>query len=134
MKQSSRQPGEPGTETILLVDDDAAVRTVLARILTRAGYTVLTASAAAEAETIFADHAGAIHLLMTDLIMPDMNGGELARRLIAIRPGTRVLYTSGYTSETVVRRGLILPDVPFLSKPFTIDAVVPKVREALAWR
>lgn len=119
-------------ETILLVDDDAAVRTVLARILTRAGYDVLPAGSPADAEVIAAGHPGAIHLLITDLVMPDMNGGELARRLLAARPGARVLYTSGYTSETAIHHGLLLPDVPFLPKPFTVDAVVPKVREALA--
>ena len=119
-------------ETILVVDDDAAVRVVLARILTRAGYTVLTAGAPSEAEAVAAGHPGDIHLLMTDLMLPDMDGGELARRLRAARPAARVLYTSGYTNESVVRSGLIPADVPFLSKPFTIDEVVPKVREALA--
>ena len=121
-----------GKSTILLVDDDEAVRTVATRILTRAGYTVLAASSPKEAEAIWADHTGPIHLLMTDLMMPGMNGGELASRLLESRKDTRVLYTSGYTNETVIRRGLIIPDMPFLAKPFTIDDVIRKVREALA--
>jgi len=121
-----------GKSTILLVDDDEAVRMVAARILTRAGYSVLVASSPTEAETLWADHVGPIHLLMTDLMMPGMNGGELASRLLESRKGTRVLYTSGYTNETVILRGLIIPDVPFLAKPFTIDDVIRKVREALA--
>jgi len=121
-----------GKSTILLVDDDEAVRMVATRILTRAGYTVLTAASPAEAESAWADHVGPIHLLMTDLMMPGMNGGELATRLLESRKDTSVLYTSGYTNETVIRRGLIVPDVPFLAKPFTIDDVIRKVREALA--
>jgi len=69
---------------------------------------------------------------MTDLMMPGMNGGELASLLLESRKDTRILYTSGYTNETVIRRGLIVPDKPFLAKPFTIDDVIRKVREALA--
>ena len=69
---------------------------------------------------------------MTDLMMPGMNGGEMANRLLEVHKETRVLYTSGYTNETVVRRGLIISDKPFLAKPFTIDDVIQKVREALA--
>ena len=121
-----------GKETILLVDDDEAVRAVASRILTRAGYSVLGASSPKEAEAIWNDHPGPIHLLMTDLMMPGMNGGELASLLLASRKNARVLYTSGYTNETVIRRGLIIPDKPFLSKPFTIDDVIRKVRDALA--
>ena len=121
-----------GKETILLVDDDEAVRAVATRILTRAGYTVLGAASPSEAEAIWTDHAGPIHLLMTDLMMPGMNGGELASLLLESRKDTRVLYTSGYTNETVIRRGLIIPDKPFLAKPFTIDDVIRKVRDALA--
>jgi PAS domain S-box-containing protein len=121
-----------GKETILLVDDDDAVRAVATRILTRAGYAVLGAGSPKEAEAVWADHAGPIHLLMTDLMMPGMNGSELASRLLESRKDARVLYTSGYTNETVIRRGLIIPDKPFLAKPFTIDEVIRKVRDALA--
>jgi PAS domain S-box-containing protein len=120
-----------GKATILLVDDDDAVRAVATRILTRAGYAVLGAASPNEAEAIWATHDGPIHLLMTDLMMPGMNGSELASRLLESRKDARVLYTSGYTNETVIRRGLIIPDKPFLAKPFTIDDVIRKVREAL---
>ncbi|MGI8617465.1 MAG: PAS domain-containing protein [Gemmatimonadaceae bacterium] len=123
-----------GSETILLVDDDDAVRTVLVRVLTRTGFNVLPAASPREAESICAEHPGPIHLLMTDLMMPGMTGDELAQRLLAARPEARVLYTSGYTDEAVTLRGLVSPGTPFLSKPFTIEGVVTKVREALALR
>jgi PAS domain S-box-containing protein len=119
-------------ETILVVDDDTSVRAVASRILTRVGYTVLTASSAREAETLWTQHAGEIHLLMTDVMMPDMDGGELARRFTRSRADARVLYTSGYTNDSVIGRGLITPDTIFLAKPFAIEAVLRKVREALA--
>jgi CheY-like chemotaxis protein len=120
------------TETILVVDDDAAVRAVAARILERAGYAVLTASSARGAEAVWTQHRGPIHLLMTDVMMPDMNGGELARRLLHSRPEARVLYTSGFTNESVIGRGVITAGTIFLAKPFAIEAVLRKVREALA--
>jgi CheY-like chemotaxis protein len=132
------QPSKPasrslpdGSATIMLVDDDDAVRNVASRILSRAGYALLVASSPQEAERLWTGHEGEIDLLMTDLMMPDMNGGELAERLLSSRPNARVLYTSGYTSETVVRGGLVVGEVPFLAKPFTIDAVLKKVREVL---
>ena len=125
-------PALNGAETILLVDDDDGVRLVATRILTRAGYTVLAASSPDEAEAIWTDHPGPIHLLMTDLMLPGMNGGQLANRLLESRKDARVLYTSGYTNESVVERGLIIPDMPFLAKPFTILDVIRTVRDALA--
>ena len=128
---ANTEPVLAGSETILLVDDDESVRNVASRILGREGYNVLTAASPAEACEVWEEYKGPIHLLMTDLMMPDMNGGELAKRLLEKRPEARVLYTSGYTSESVVRRGMIMADVPFLSKPFTIALVVEKVREAL---
>jgi CheY-like chemotaxis protein len=121
-----------GTETILVVDDDDAVRAVATRILTRAGYSVLGAASPKEAEVVWNAHIGPIHLLMTDLMMPGMNGSDMATRLLESRKDVRVLYTSGYTNETVVRRGLLVADKPFLAKPFTIDDVIQKVRDALA--
>jgi two-component system, cell cycle sensor histidine kinase and response regulator CckA len=122
---------QPTSETILVVDDDVSVRVAIARILSRAGYSVLTASGPSEAEAVWSKHAGPIHLLMTDVMMPDMDGGELARHLLPSRPEARVLYTSGYTNETVIGRGAITSEMIFLAKPFTIDGVVQKVREAL---
>lgn len=121
-----------GSETILVVDDDQAVRAVAMRILTRAGYHVLAAATPGEAMSICATHPAHIHLLITDLMMPEMNGGELARSFLDARQGTRVLYTSGYTNEAVIGRGLIGAGTPFLAKPFTIEDVTRKVRETLA--
>jgi PAS domain S-box-containing protein len=120
------------TETILLVDDDVSVRVAIARILSREGYSVLTASGPSEAVAVWSRYPGPIHLLMTDVMMPDMDGGELARHLLPSRPDSRVLYTSGYANETVIGRGAITSDMIFLAKPFTIEGVVQKVREALA--
>ncbi|HWE44036.1 MAG TPA: response regulator [Gemmatimonadaceae bacterium] len=118
-------------QTVLVVDDDAAVRAVAKRILERAGYRVLSAVSAAEAESVWASHDGPIDLLMTDLMMPDTNGADLAKHFIAARPQSRVLYTSGYTGENVVRRGLIAGDASFLAKPFSIDDALAKVHQAL---
>jgi two-component system, cell cycle sensor histidine kinase and response regulator CckA len=122
------------TETVLVVDDDDGVRTTTARILARAGFEVLSAASPSEAEELWTSHDGPIHLLLTDVMMPTMDGGELARRLLTSRPDARVLYTSGYTNESVVGRGLITSDTAFLAKPFTIEAVVRKAKEALAGR
>jgi two-component system, cell cycle sensor histidine kinase and response regulator CckA len=122
------------TETILVVDDDNGVRSTTARILAKAGYAVLSAASPGEAEELWTRHDGPIHLLLTDVMMPAMDGGELARRLLRTRPDARVLYTSGYTNEAIVGRGLITPDTTFLAKPFTIEAVVRKTREALSGR
>ncbi|HEX8850967.1 MAG TPA: ATP-binding protein [Gemmatimonadaceae bacterium] len=118
-------------ETILLVDDDDAVRSVAGRILARVGYTVLSAGSAEEAKALWGSHRGKIDLLVTDLMMPDMNGGELAHQLLELRPGTPVLYTSGFTNETVIRRGLVGTGTPFLAKPFTIDDLQRKIRDAI---
>jgi PAS domain S-box-containing protein len=127
-------PEREVVETVLVVDDDDGVRNTTARILTRAGYSVLSAASPAAAEELWTTHDGPIHLLLTDVMMPAMDGGELSRRLLATRPSARVLYTSGYTNESVVGRGLITGDTAFLPKPFTIDAVLRKTREALAGR
>jgi CheY-like chemotaxis protein len=130
--RTPRTARHAASETILVVDDDASVRTAVARILTRSGYAVLTAASPREAEVVWTRHPGPIHLLMTDVMMPDMDGGQLALRLLRSRPEARVLYTSGYTDETVIARGLITPGAIFLAKPFTLDAVDVKVRQALA--
>jgi CheY-like chemotaxis protein len=121
-------------ETVLVVDDDDGVRVAMSRILEREGYQVISASSPAEAQMLSASHHGPIHLLLTDVMMPEMNGGELSRRLRASRPEARVLYTSGYTNESVVGRGLITTDTAFLAKPFTVESLVRKTREALSPR
>jgi len=120
-----------GTETILIAEDADAVRELACRVLRTHGYTVLEAKQAPDALDIARAHAGTIHLLLTDVVMPELSGRELARRLEALRPGVPVLYMSGYTDETIVSHGTLEPGLAYLPKPFTPQALVRKVREVL---
>jgi PAS domain S-box-containing protein len=120
-----------GSETILLVEDEAAVRALLGRALRGSGYTVLEAASGADALRLAEQHAGPIHLLVTDVVMPAMNGRQVAERLAELRPGVRALFVSGYTDDAVVRHGLGGEGPAFLQKPFTPDALARKVRELL---
>ncbi len=120
-----------GSETILLVEDEEAVRSTLQLALREAGYSVLPAGRGREALQIAAEQAGPIHLLITDVIMPEMGGRELVERLSQLRPDTKVLYMSGYTDDAVVRQGVLDAKVAFLQKPFTLAALRNKVREAI---
>lgn len=120
-----------GTETILLVEDDEMVRKLAQTILEGQGYTVLEARNANEALHIGQEHAGPIHLLLTDTIMPGLNGPELAERFLAGRPGTNVLFTSGYTDRTRAYTGRSQFERCFLQKPFTAATLTRKIREIL---
>ena len=120
-----------GSETVLLVEDDDAVRNLAERVLAEAGYEVLTASGGWEALELVGRYPNPIDLLLTDVVMPGMNGPELADRLGALRPETRVLFASGYTDGAVFRRELPGGTPAFIAKPFTPDALRRKVREAL---
>jgi len=120
-----------GTETVLLVEDDEAVRTLARKMLASHGYTVLAAPSGADALELAASHAGPIHLLVTDVVLPGMSGRELAARFQSVRPGLKVLYTSGYTDEAIVHHGVLDPGIAFLQKPFTSGALARKVRETL---
>jgi len=120
-----------GTETVLLVEDAAAVRAVTHQALARQGYSVLDAPNGAEALRIAASHAGPIHLLLTDVVMPGLSGRQLADQLVKLRPETKVLYTSGYTDDAVVRHGVLEAGIAYLQKPFTVDGLARKVREVL---
>jgi signal transduction histidine kinase/ActR/RegA family two-component response regulator len=129
---SSVEPEVPaGTETILLAEDDEAVRTIAVLALSRAGYRMLAADGGPMALELAQDHAGPIHLLVTDVVMRDMNGRELAQELHQLRPELPVLFVSGYTENTIVHHGVLDRDVEFLAKPFTPTALVHKVGELL---
>lgn len=126
--------GYEGRETILLAEDDPTVREFSARVLRDLGYTVLDAGDGKEAILISSKYAGRIHLLVTDVVMPGMSGGDLAGRVVSIRPGTKVLFMSGYTDDTVVRHGVLKSEIAFLQKPFAPEALARKVREVLESR
>jgi CheY-like chemotaxis protein len=128
---AARSPSPGGTETILLVEDDPAVRGLANAILRDKGYAVLAPQHPAEAEQICAQHPGPIHLLLTDLVMPGMNGRELARRAAALRPQIKVLYMSGYTDDALVRRQVSENIFAFIQKPFLPVVLEAKVREVL---
>ncbi|HEX6776214.1 MAG TPA: response regulator, partial [Methylomirabilota bacterium] len=119
------------TETILLVEDALRVRAVVREILEMNGYHVLEARHGAEAIDISERHRGPIQLMVTDVVMPQMSGRELAQRLQPVRPDMRVIYMSGYTDDAIVRHGVLGEGIAFLSKPFTPDALALKVREVL---
>jgi CheY-like chemotaxis protein len=120
-----------GTETILLVEDEPGILNLGRKILERLGYTVLAAETPAAALQKAGDHIGPIHLVMTDVVMPGMNGRELAERIGTMHPGIRCLYMSGYTANVIVHHGVLDPGVHFLQKPFSVDTLAAKVREVL---
>jgi CheY-like chemotaxis protein len=120
-----------GQGTILLVEDDELVRDLAADILEPNGYQVLTAANGIEALRICAEHVGKIELMITDVVMPQMGGRELAERVALMRPETLVLYISGYTDDAVVRHGVLDEEMSFLQKPFTPDTLARKVGDLL---
>lgn len=121
-----------GSETILLVEDEPSLLSLGASMLGNLGYTVITAGNPEEAIDLFREHGSAINLVMTDVIMPGMNGSELCDALKAIRPGLRVLYMSGYTADAILHRGIIDPGIHFLQKPFPLSDLARAVRAALS--
>jgi DNA-binding NtrC family response regulator len=120
-----------GTETILLVEDEQQLRALGRQILMKSGYHVMVAESASAALTICQDYQGPIHLLLTDVVMPLMNGRELAERAARLRPAMKVLYVSGYTDNTIVHHGVLDEGVAFLQKPITPDALRRKLRDVL---
>jgi CheY-like chemotaxis protein len=120
-----------GTETILLVEDEEMVRSLTHQILEECGYTVLEAHNGVEALSICVEHNCQIDLLMTDVVMPQMGGREVAEKLAHKYPQMKILFTSGYTDDAVVRHGVIEAGTNFIQKPFALDALAHKVREIL---
>ena len=120
-----------GTETILLVEDDEQLRLLSSSVLAHCGYNVLVASTPEEALAICRSASHDIRLLVTDVVMPRMNGRQLAEQVQRIRPGMRVLYISGYTSDAIVHYGVLDPGLWFLPKPYTLSSLIAKVRQVL---
>ncbi len=120
-----------GGETVLVAEDDGDVRSLVVQILKKQGYKVLDAANGEEAFTICEKHEGSIDLLVTDVVMPVMSGRELTDRLLLLHPKIKVLYMSGYTDDTVVRHGVLEEGVNFFQKPFSMEALVLKLREVL---
>ena len=123
-----------GTETVLLVEDAALVRAVTKQVLERQGYMVLEAADGEAALQLAQRHRGPIHLLLTDVVMPRVSGRELAEQFARLRPDTRVLYTSGYTDDSVVRHGILESGTAYLQKPFSPESLARKVRDVLDGR
>ncbi|MCB0153368.1 MAG: response regulator, partial [Anaerolineae bacterium] len=120
-----------GNETILLVEDDAQLRSLIQATLEERGYTLLAATHGDEALALAHAHPEPIDLLLTDVVMPKMSGRVLAAHLTVRQPGLKVLYISGYTDDAVVRHGLLTAEVEFLSKPFSPTILAAKVRQVL---
>jgi len=123
---------EPGHETILLVEDEKPLRELFARVLTNNGYRVLDASDPDHALEICRQHPGKIHLLLTDIVMPKMNGTKLAEQIVAIRPDIKVVYMSGYTDDAVVHHGILGPGTAFIEKPIGTAELLKKIHDFLA--
>jgi DNA-binding NtrC family response regulator len=129
---ASREKSVGGTASVLIVEDEQAIRTLTRTILERAGYRVRAASTATDAEAVFTPEAAGIDPLVTDIALPDGTGPALFMRLFEKKPSLRVLYMGGYTDETIVDQAVLERAGGFLQKPFLADGLVRKVREVLA--
>jgi PAS domain S-box-containing protein len=133
LSKSNTASGHPvrGHETVLVVEDEQSLRAMIQQILEKSGYKVLQTRSGSEAQNVCALHPGAIDLLITDVVMPEVSGRQVAEHVSRIRPEVKVLYMSGYTDEAVVRHGVLSAEMAFLQKPFTPGTLVRKVREVL---
>ena len=120
------------SETVMLVEDETQVRELTQRMLKQLGYTVLTAAKGDEAIELSSAHPGAISLLVTDVVMPNMSGKQVADALVVTRPDIKVLFLSGYTDNTVGNHGVLDSNVNFLAKPFSRETLARKIREVLS--
>jgi response regulator RpfG family c-di-GMP phosphodiesterase len=124
-------PAPLGHETILLVEDEIAILNMASSMLTKQGYSVLQANTPAEAIRLANEHVGTISLLITDVIMPNMNGKDLALDLQSLNPRLKCLYMSGYTADAISQHGVLDEGVHFIQKPFSLPDLATKVREVL---
>ena len=120
-----------GHETILLAEDETAILDMVKQILEDFGYRVLAASTPGQAIRATKEYAGDIDLLITDVVMPEMNGQELAKNLLALHPKLRIIYMSGYSGNVIARHGVLDEGVNFIQKPFSMQDFAAKVREVL---
>jgi two-component system, cell cycle sensor histidine kinase and response regulator CckA len=120
-----------GLETVLLVEDEPGVRTLAETVLKKLGYKVLVADSGESALTVWAEKRGSIDVLLTDVIMPQMSGGDLAHRLREMNPRLKVLFMSGYTDDMIASHGVLAGETQLISKPFTADALGKKLRSVL---
>jgi CheY-like chemotaxis protein len=125
------EPAPRGNETVLLVEDEDAVRSLSGLVLRQSGYHLLEAGSGQEATRVAGEHGGPIHLLVSDVVMPGVGGPQLAERLRPLHPEMKVLFVSGYTDDAVMRHGVEEDLVPYLQKPFSPVALAQKVREVL---
>lgn len=121
-----------GTETILLVEDEEPLRKVVIELLTQIGYHVLSAANGKEAIRVAEAYPDNIHLLITDVLMPELDGAELAKVLCAMRPDLKVIYISGYTDTCLAPEGILPPGTVLVNKPFSVRMLSAKMREVLA--
>ena len=120
-----------GSETILIVEDEEEVRSFVVQALSSHGYRVLQAAEGNQALTLAERHTGSIDVLLTDVVLPGMNGRDLADRFRIARPKIKVIYTSGYTQDIIANRGVLPDDISYIPKPYTADQIAAKVREAI---
>jgi CheY-like chemotaxis protein len=131
LQQEEKQPVLEGNETIILVEDEVTILEMTTIMLQGQGYTVLAASTPGEAIDLAEKYADEIHLLMTDVVMPEMNGRDLARHLLLLHPGLKQLFMSGYTADIIAHHGVLGEGVNFIRKPFLMMELASKVREVL---
>jgi CheY-like chemotaxis protein len=131
-ESEAASPTLSGHETILLVEDEPMILDMAMAMLERLGYTVLVGATPGEAIGLAREHAGKIDLLMTDVVMPEMNGRDLAKNLLSLYPDLKRLFMSGYTANVIAHHGVLDEGVHFIQKPFTLKDLAAKVREALS--